>query len=149
MRADPNGSPKVGADPTGLVPATVKSVYRYATSPAAGAGTTIAIVDAYDHPAIESDLAVFNASFGLPPCTTANGCFRKVDATGGSDYPRKNADWGLEIAMDVEWAHAIAPGANILLVEASDDSFSNLNAAVRFAALRPGVVAVSMSWGGG
>src|SRR5262249_22602105 len=57
--------------------------------------------------------------------------------------------WASEIALDVEWAHAIAPGANILLVEATNNSFANLLAAVRFAASQPGVVAVSMSWGGG
>jgi len=146
VRDDPQGSPWVGTDPTGLTPATVKSIYRFPTGMRAGAGTTIAIVDAYDHPAIESDLAVFNARLDLPPCTTANGCFLKVDATGGSDYPRKNADWGLEIAMDVEWAHAIAPGATILLVEADSNKFDDLVAAEDYA--RAHAQYVSNSWGG-
>ncbi len=146
VRADPQGSPWVGADPTGLTPATVKSVYRFPTATTAGAGSTIAIVDAYDHPAIESDLGVFDARFGLPPCTTANGCFRKVDAGGGADYAHKNADWALEIAMDVEWAHAIAPGARILLVEADSDKFDDLVAAEDYA--RTHAQYVSNSWGG-
>jgi subtilase family serine protease len=146
VRADPAGSPWVGTDPTGLTPATVKSVYRFPTSPTAGAGTTIAIVDAYDHPGIESDLSAFNARFGLPPCTSLDGCFRKVDATGGTDYPRKSADWGLEIAMDVEWAHAIAPGARILLVEAASDKLDHLVAAEDYA--RTHAQYVSNSWGG-
>ena len=146
VRVDPQGSPWVGADPTGLSPATVKSVYRFAAGPPAGAGTTIAIVDAYDHPGVESDLAVFDARFGLPACTTFNGCFRKVDATGGSNYPRKNADWALEIAMDVEWAHAIAPGARIVLVEANSDKFDDLVAAEDYA--RTHAQYVSNSWGG-
>ncbi len=146
VRADPQGSPWVAADPSGLAPATVKSVYRLPTATTAGAGTTIAIVDAYDHPAIESDLAVFDARFGLPACTTANGCFRKIDAAGGSDYPHKNADWGLEIAMDVEWAHAVAPGARIVLVEARSDKFDDLVAAEDYA--RTHAAYVSNSWGG-
>src|SRR5439155_38064 len=66
--------PNVSSSPTGLSPATVKSAYGFPTSSTAGAGTTIAIVDAYDHPKIESDLAVFSTQFGLPACTTANGC---------------------------------------------------------------------------
>jgi subtilase family serine protease len=146
VRADPLGSPWIATDPTGLTPATVKSAYRFTTSAGAGAGLTVAIVDAYDHPAVEADLGVFNARFGLPACTTANGCFRKVDAAGGTDYPRRNAGWALEAAMDVEWAHGIAPGARILLVEAGSDTFQDLVAAEDYA--RTHAQYVSNSWGG-
>jgi subtilase family serine protease len=107
---------------------------------------TIAIVDAYDAPSIESDLAVFSAQYGLPACTTANGCFTKVDQNGGSRYPRSDAGWALEISLDVEWAHAIAPGANILLVEAKSNSFANLLAAEDYA--KAHAQYVSNSWGG-
>ena len=137
--------PNVSSSPTGLSPATVKSAYGFPTSSTAGAGTTIAIVDAYDHPKIESDLAVFSTQFGLPACTTANGCFRKVDQNGGTSYPKRNAGWALEIALDVEWAHAIAPGARILLVEATSNSFTNLLAAEDYA--RTHAHYVSNSWG--
>jgi subtilase family serine protease len=114
----------------------------------AGAGNTVAIVDAYDDPKIESDLAVFSSTFGLPACTTANGCFKKVNQTGGISYPKSNVGWSLEIALDVEWAHAIAPGAKILLVEATSNSFTNLLAAEDYAAGPGKATYVSNSWGG-
>ncbi len=131
--------------PTGLSPAAVTSAYGFSASPTAGAGTTIAIVDAYDDPQAENDLAVFSSRFGLPPCTTANGCFRKVDQRGGTKYPRANQGWALEISLDIQWAHAVAPGAKILLVEASSNSFSNLLAAVDYA--KTHAQYVSNSWG--
>jgi subtilase family serine protease len=131
--------------PTGLSPATIKSVYNFSTSQTAGAGQTIAIVDAFDDPTAESDLAVFSTTFGLPQCTTANGCFQKVNQTGGTNYPRKDAGWALEISLDVQWAHAIAPGAKILLVEATTNSFGNLLAAEDYA--KAHAQYVSNSWG--
>jgi len=140
------GNPNATSSPTGLSPATIKSAYNYSTSSTAGAGKTIAIVDAYDDPTAESDLAVFNSQFGLPACTTANGCFSKVDQSGGTSYPRKDSRWALEISLDIQWAHAIAPGANILLVEAASNSFTNLLAAEDYA--KAHAQYVSNSWGG-
>jgi len=137
--------PNASSSPTGLSPATIKSAYNFTTSQTAGAGKTIAIVDAFDHPSIEADLAVFSSQYGLPACTTANFCFTKVNQNGGSSYPRKNAGWALEIALDVEWAHAIAPGARILLVEATSNSFANLLAAEDYA--KAHAQYVSNSWG--
>ena len=142
LRVRPNASPS----PTGLSPAQLKTAYRFPASSTAGAGETIAIVDAYDNPNAEADLNVFNSKFGLPACTTANGCFRKVNQTGGTSYPRTSSGWALEIALDVQWAHAIAPGAKILLVEAKTNSFTNLLAAVDYAASHAHYV--SNSWGG-
>ncbi len=137
--------PNASTSPTGLSPATIKSVYNFPTSLAAGAGTTIAIVDAYNDPNAESDLGVFSSQYGLPACTTANGCFTKVNQTGGTKYPRTNSGWALEISLDVQWAHAIAPGAHILLVEASSNSFTNLLAAEDYA--KTHAQYVSNSWG--
>ena len=137
--------PNVSNSPTGLSPAAIKSAYNFTTSSTAGAGTTIAIVDAYDDPTAESDLAVFSSQYGLPACTTANGCFTKVNQTGGTKYPKTNAGWALEISLDVQWAHAIAPGAKILLVEATSNSFTNLLAAEDYAANHAQYV--SNSWG--
>jgi subtilase family serine protease len=137
--------PNVSATPYGLSPATIKAVYGFSTSATAGAGKTIAIVDAYDDPTAEADLGVFSGQYALPACTTANGCFSKVNQTGGNSYPRKDAGWALEIALDIEWAHAIAPGAHILLVEASSNSFTNLLAAEDYA--RAHATYVSNSWG--
>ncbi len=142
---DTRPQPNASKTPTGLSPSTIKSAYNFSTSSTAGAGETIAIVDAYNDPKIESDLGVFSAKFGLPACTTANGCFQKVNQTGGSTYPNSNAGWSLEIALDVEWAHAIAPGAKILLVEATSNSFTNLLAAEDYAAAHAQYV--SNSWG--
>jgi subtilase family serine protease len=137
--------PQASTAPTGLSPATIKSVYNFPTSATAGSGKVIAIVDAFDDPTAESDLAVFSSQFGLPPCTTANGCFQKVNQTGGTAYPRKDAGWALEISLDIQWAHAIAPGAHILLVEATTNSFANLLAAEDYA--RAHAQYVSNSWG--
>jgi len=104
-----------------------------------GAGQTIAIVTAYNDPTITSDLAKFDNAFGLsnPPSFTV----RKVGAT------TTDAGWALETSLDVEWAHAIAPGANILLVEAPSASVFDLFTAINYARWQPGVSVVSMSWG--
>jgi subtilase family serine protease len=143
---DAHGNPDATSSPTGLSPATIKSAYSFPSGSTAGAGRTIAIVDAYDDPTAESDLGVFSSQFGLPACTTANGCFAKVNQTGGTRYPRKDGGWALEISLDIEWAHAIAPGAKILLVEASSNSNANLYAAEDYAKAHAGYV--SNSWGG-
>lgn len=125
-----------GPDP--LTPTQIISAYNLA-SQSGGAGNTIAIIDAYDTPNIASDLATFNSNFGLP---AANFVKHKM-----SNSISVNSGWALETSLDVEWAHAIAPNANILLVEATTNSLSNLLAAVNYATSQPGVVAVSMSWG--
>jgi subtilase family serine protease len=142
LRVRPNAT----TSPTGLQPSQIIAAYSFSTSSSAGAGTTIAIVDAYDDPTAESDLNVFSSQFGLPACTTANGCFKKVNQTGGTKgLPRTDGGWALEIALDVEWAHAIAPGAKILLVEARSSSLSNLFAAEDYA--KTHAQYVSNSWG--
>jgi subtilase family serine protease len=143
---DERGNPLASTAPSGLDPATIQSVYGFSTGLAAGAGQTIAIVDAYDDPNAENDLNVFSSQFALPACTTANGCFAKVNQTGGSSYPNSNSGWALEISLDIEWAHAIAPGAHVLLVEASSNSFANLMSAEDYA--KAHAQYVSNSWGG-
>jgi hypothetical protein len=132
--------------PTALSPATVQSAYGYTTSPTAGSGRTVAIVDANDDPTAEGDLGAFSSQFGLPACTTGNGCFSKVDQTGGASYPGVDSGWALEISLDIQWAHAIAPGARILLVEANSASFSDLLTAEQYATAHAQYV--SNSWGG-
>jgi subtilase family serine protease len=141
LRVHPNAS----SSPTGLSPSKIKTVYNFPTSTTAGSGKTIGIVDAYDDPTAEADLGVFSSQYGLPACTTANGCFKKVDQTGGTHYPRKNSGWALEISLDIQWAHAIAPGAHILLVEAKTNSFTNLLIAEDYA--KAHAQYVSNSWG--
>ncbi len=144
-------SPFVGPGPTGTTPAQIRHAYGIdqlsfsnGTVAADGTGTTIAIVDAYNEPNLASDLHQFDQTFGLPDPTLTT-----MNETGGATLPSANSGWGLEMALDVEWAHAIAPRANILVVEASSANDSDLFTAVATAAKQPGVVAVSMSWGGG
>ncbi|KTC80885.1 S53 family peptidase [Legionella cherrii] len=131
--------------PTGLTPSQIRVAYGFNSVNAQGKGQVIAIVDAYDDPKIEADLAVFSKHFGLPACTTANGCFKKIYATGRK--PRTDAGWAGEIALDVEWAHAVAPAAKIILVEAANDQMDSLFKAVQVA-VKNGATVVSMSWGG-
>lgn len=120
-----------------------------------GSGQTIAVVDAYFDPTIKSDLAAFSSRFGLPALDGkgGNGTFTQLDLSGGTRSPRGD-DWTLETALDVEWAHVVAPRASILLVEARSDTQdpvtgkpTDLLDAVRAAAATKGVAAVSMSWG--
>lgn len=137
--------PDASTTPKGLSPSTIKTIYGFTTSPTEGAGKTIAIVDAYDDPNAEADLGVFSTQFSLPSCTSASGCFTKVDQIGGTKYPRADSGWALEISLDVQWAHAIAPGAHILLVEAKSTNFTDLMAAEDYA--KAHAQYVSNSWG--
>lgn len=136
IRIKPNTTTLV---PTGLTPNQVRNYYGFNKISYQGAGQTIALVEAYDHPTIESDLNVFSNTFGLPPCTTANGCFKKVYVDG---IPSTDQLWGIEISLDVEWAHAIAPQAKILLVETTTNLFNGVTTA-----LQQGANVISMSWG--
>jgi hypothetical protein len=117
-----------------------------------GAGQTIAIVDAYNDPDIISDANSFSSEFGLQPFNVSGGPTLKVlNETGGTSLPANSSPggWDVEESLDVEWAHSIAPNANIILFEANSNSYSDLLKAVSTAAHYAGVSAVSMSWGGG
>jgi len=136
-----------GAPPaSALTPAQFHSGYALPTS--GGGDQTVAIVDAYDDPTAESDLATFSSQFGLPACTSQSGCFRKVNENGGTSYPAVNGGWALEIALDVETVHGICPSCKILLVEASSNSDLDLYKAEN-EAVALGANVVSNSWGGG
>jgi N-acetylneuraminic acid mutarotase len=130
--------------PAGYGPADLASAYNIPAD--GGAGQTVAIVDAFDDPNAEVDLAVYRAQFGLPACSTANGCFRKVDQRGGTSYPPSNTGWAGEISLDVDMVSAIAPLAHILLVEGDDNSFDSLAASVD-EAVALGAKYVSNSYG--
>ena len=136
-----------GTAPAGETPQSIGLVYNL---PSTGGSNVIVIVDAFDYATAEKDLGVFSAQFGLPSCTTANGCFTKIFASGSK--PRVNCGWGQEAALDIEWAHAMAPNAKIVLVEAATNSFADLFAAVdvasNYIAANGGKGEVSMSWGG-
>lgn len=132
--------------PAGYHPADLQSAYKLPSS-TAGTGQTVAIVDAYDDPKAESDLAVYRSMFGLPACTTANGCFKKVNQNGGSTPPAGNTGWGQEISLDLDMVSAICPNCHILLVEANSPTFKNLGISVNTAA-KLGANAISNSYGG-
>ncbi len=149
-----NLSPFTTAGPQGYTPSEIRAAYglnqvSFGGVTGGGSGQVIAIIDAYNDPTIQNDLSAFDAAFGL-----ANPTLRVVSQTGSSVLPpvdpagRGNNNFEGEIALDVEWAHALAPGASIMLVEAQDASPSNLFAAVKFARQQPGVSVVSMSFGG-
>ncbi len=125
----------------GFHPADLRSAYGLNGSGA----TTVAIVDAYDDPAIEADLAVYRTTFGLGACLTLNGCFRKIDEHGGRSYPSFNMGWSEEEAIDVEMVSAICPHCSILLVEANSPTFDDLTAAVD-TAVAQGATIVSNSY---
>ena len=150
VRVDGTGSPLATSTYTsGYNPTDLQSAYGLAAAAATnGATQTIAIVDAYDDPKAEADLQTYRNQFGLPTCTTANGCFRKVSQTGTTAYPRANGGWAQEISLDLDMASAICPKCKILLVEATSNSFANLSAAVD-EAVALGATVVSNSYGGG
>lgn len=130
---------------SGFAPAQITTAYNFTSISNQGEGQVIALVDAFDDPNAEADLGVFSSNFNLPACTTANGCFQKIYASGTK--PTGDTGWGIEISLDVQWAHAIAPKAKIILVEAASNSFSDLFQAINVA-IQKGATVVSMSWGG-
>jgi subtilase family serine protease len=137
---------------TGMTPSEIRSAYgidqvMFGSVTGDGTGQTIAIVDAYNDPNIAADLHAFNVAFGLADTTLTI-----LNQNGGTTLPRTDPagagdSWALEISLDVEWAHAAAPGANIVLIEANSDSMSDLMTAVKTARSLSGVSVVSMSWG--
>ena len=134
------------APPTsGYGPVEIKSIYSLDVTK--GVGQTVAIVDAYDNPNAEKDLAAFRSVYKLPACTSANGCFRKVNQRGGTAAPVGDPGWGLEIALDLQAVSAACPNCRILLVEADSSDFSDIGAAVN-RAVALGAKIVSNSYGG-
>ena len=133
--------------PTGYGPADLQAAYALPSS-TAGVGQTVAIVDAFDDATAESDLAQYRSFYGLPACTTANGCFRKVNESGGTlPMPPPEPDWSLEISLDLDMVSAVCPNCHILLVEATTNLNTDLYTAEDTAA-RLGANAISNSYGG-
>jgi subtilase family serine protease len=131
---------------TALSPTQLKAAYGL-TGKSSG-GRTVAIVDAYGYPNLQRDLSTYRSYYGMPACTTSNGCLRIVNETGGTSLPRTNVGWDQEQALDVDAVSAACPDCKILVVQASSTSFADLGTAVVTAAQQPGVVAISNSYGG-
>ncbi len=148
---DKNGKPTTSTIPRGYGPAQFHTGYGLPNTAASPA--TIAVVDAYNHPYIKSDLDKYNSTYGLPyfpncSSTVVTGCFMKVNQRGGTSYPATNSSWALEIALDVETAHQICQNCKLILVEADSNSYVNLMTAVDKARLL-GAKVISNSYGSG
>jgi Ricin-type beta-trefoil lectin domain len=126
-------------------PAHLRAAYHL-PSTTRGSGQTVAIVDAYDDPNAAADLAFYRSHYGLPACTVANGCFTKVDQTGGSNYPSPDAGWIAEESLDLDMVSAVCPNCHITLVEATSDEITDLGTAVN-EAVTLGAKFVTNSWG--
>ena len=143
IRTDDNFNPLATVGPAGYGPADLRNAYNITANGTA----TIAIVDAYGYTNAETDLARYRAQFGLPSCTSANGCFRKLNQ-GGQPSPRpgNNISWSQETALDLDMASAICPGCKLLLIQANSNSLDNLSTAVATAG-HLGAHAISNSYG--
>ncbi len=139
---NPNANPTGGNPP--YAPANLHSAYNLPTT--ASGTPTVAIVDAYSDPNLASDLATYRSQWGLPACTTGNGCLQIVNQSGGSSLPSPNQGWGVEESLDVDMVSAICQNCHILVVEANSASLANLGKSVNEAA-KLGAIAISNSYG--
>lgn len=155
VRTDDQGNILVRSTPDvlangglGLAPGDLQFAYNIPVGDVGGAGLVVAVIDAGDAPSAESDLAAYRSRFGLPPCTTANGCLRKVAQDGSTRLPPVVMGWDLEISLDLDMVSAGCPACRILLVEASTQNLADLLAANQ-TAVSLGARYVSNSWGYG
>ncbi|MEV0486483.1 putative Ig domain-containing protein [Streptomyces sp. NPDC050508] len=131
---------------SGLSPANLHSAYALPST--GGSGLTVAVVDAYNDPNAASDLATYRSNFGLSACTVASGCFKQVSQTGSTtSLPTNDSGWAGEEALDIDMVSAVCPNCNIILVEASSATDSDLGTAEN-EAVTLGAKFVSNSWGG-
>ncbi|GHD89343.1 putative Ig domain-containing protein [Streptomyces naganishii] len=134
------------AAPSGLSPANLHSAYNLPTT--GGSGLTVAVVDAFNDPNAESDLATYRSTYGLSSCTKANGCFKQVSQTGSTtSLPTNDSGWAGEEALDLDMVSAVCPNCSITLVEANSASDTDLGIAEN-EAVSLGAKVVSNSWGG-
>jgi subtilase family serine protease len=139
-------APAITPGPVGYGPRQIQGAYGLAGTNAHG--RVVAVVDAFDDPKAEADLGVYRRAYGLPPCTTANGCFRKVNQYGHArPLPARDYGWATEISLDLDAISAACPSCHILLVEAVGAVPDAMSTAVE-SAVRLGAVAVANSWGG-
>lgn len=142
----------LASGPAGYAPADLQSVYKLAAfSSTNGGNQIVAIVDAYDDPSAEADLGIYRSTFALSPCTTANGCFLKVNQYGASlPLPPVDATggWEGEESVDLDMVSAVCPNCEILLVEANSSFNTDFYNAEDTAATACGANVISNSWGG-
>ena len=145
----PLGQQLFSSPPSGYGPADLQSAYNLASASAsAGDGELVVLVDAYNDPNAASDLAVYRAQYGLPPCTNANGCFGQLNQDGApSPLPRADYGWAEEESLDVDMVSAICPLCHIDLVEANSNLIGDLGTAESTAVTVLHAAFVSNSWG--
>jgi subtilase family serine protease len=144
LRTDVHGA---SPDVNGWGAPDLQSAYNLPSS-TNGNGQIVAIVDAYGYPTAEDDMGAYRANFGLPACTTANGCFKKLNQKGqAKNYPPTNGGWDTEQALDIEMVSAGCPNCHIILVQANNSSAHNLGIAVN-QAIAQGATVVSNSYSG-
>lgn len=132
---DKAGRPLASAAPkiNGFVPDDLRDAYNITSS--GSASTIVAAIDAFGYPNAEADLGVYRAQFGLPPCTTANGCFKKLNQDGQEGpYPPFDLGWALQSAADLDMLSAMCPNCQIVLMEANTNSVQDLATTVNVAA---------------
>ncbi len=140
-------APDLTSGPVGYGPSDLQSAYKLAGT--SGHGRTVALVDAFDDPKAQSDLAVYRKTFGLPACTTSNGCLTKLNQSGkAAPLPKGDYGWAEEESLDLDMVSAACPTCHIALVEANGTDSTSLSKAEKSAAALPGVVSISNSWGG-
>jgi subtilase family serine protease len=134
----------------GYSPCNLRSAYKLTSlSTTRGKGQTVAVIDAFDDPNAEADMGKYRSNFGLPACTTGDGCFKKVNQEGvQGSYPTGDMGWGQEMSIDLDMVSAICPKCHILLVEANTGGFGDLFAS-EHEAIALGAHVVSISWGSG
>jgi Subtilase family len=130
--------------PPGYGPAQLRSAYHLPAT--GGRGQTVAVVDAGNDPRAAADLAIYRSTYGLPPCTTANGCLRIVNQKGATSPLPPDLGWGIEISLDLDMVSAACPHCHIMLVEGNDPTFDSL-ATAENTAVRLGAKEVSNSYG--
>ncbi len=149
VRTLENGHVQTFASPTGYGPSELASAYNLDTTQNPGA--TIAIIGAYGYANAESDLASYRSQYGLPPCTSASGCFKVLNQSGQTSPlpgpPPPGNDWTAENALDLDMASAACPNCKLMLVEANDDTGTGLFV-VQQTAASAGASVISNSWGG-
>jgi subtilase family serine protease len=142
--ADKHGKPYSSLLPSGFGPADFQAAYNLPSSNH-GEGITVGIVDAYHDPNVEADLAVYRSTYGLPACTTANGCFKEITSAGNTRWARTNANWAVETSLDVDAVSAVCPNCHILLVESYGGWITGLGKAEN-EAVKLGATVVSNSY---
>lgn len=135
---------QVAGKPNGFGAGDLEKAYNLPTKK--GAGQLVAIVDAYDDPTAEADMARYRRAYGLPACTTKNGCFRKLNQRGGNNLPPVDGGWAVEISLDLDMVSAACPKCSIVLLEGDNPTIDDLGTAVDTAA-RMHAAVVTNSYG--